>query len=244
MIAVDVGNTTVSLGEFHKGKLHKVHILTQEGLSQKSLQKKFSCFKQNEPAVVCSVVPEANRFFRNLGRRIYLIGKDIKVPIKSLYDSKKVGIDRLVAAYEAKKINPSVRIVLDFGTAITVDFLSESGDYQGGIILPGVNATLKALRQCSLLPKRIKIEQTSCLIPENTSESINKGLEEGFSHMLNGIISKYQDLLKIEEKNKVLITGGDFLRLNLELTFNFCYVKDLVLKGIYSLYQKSKNLNS
>lgn len=237
MIGIDIGNTAIKFGIFNKDKLTKVYFLDKKEASVKSIKRFLSKIDKRHPIFICSVVPEINHLFFKLKREIFVVEKDIKIPIKCFYDKNKVGPDRLLAAYAAKKIKGSVRLILDFGTAITLDFLSKKGDYQGGIILPGINSTLTTFKRCALLPDRIKIKATRKIIPQNTSESINKGLQDGFSIMINGLIAKYRQKLKLSRCDKILITGGDFSLLKSRFEFNFHYKKHLVLQGLFYLYQ-------
>ncbi|MCF7887978.1 MAG: type III pantothenate kinase [Candidatus Omnitrophica bacterium] len=244
MIAVDAGNTSIKFGIFYKNKLKKVFSLKREEASKKTVKKALAGFEKKSLIFLCSVVPEINNLFTHLRQTVYLVGDDLRIPIKSLYDKDKVGSDRLLAAYAARKIDASIRLVVDFGTAITLDFISKKGDYQGGIILPGINSTLKTFKNCALLPNNITIKKTKRLIPKNTSESINKGLQDGFSLMVNGLVDKYQKKLKLSKRDKVVVTGGDFLKVKPYLNFKFQYEKHLVLQGLFYLYQDFLSKNS
>ncbi|MFA7677273.1 MAG: type III pantothenate kinase, partial [Candidatus Omnitrophota bacterium] len=198
MIAVDIGNTCLHFAWINKGRVKKTMSLATASATDKVIRNIIAKNSQ-EVFVVCSVVPGLTRFFS--GRKnIIVVGKDIKVPIASLYDEKQVGQDRLVGAYAAKEIFPGARLVLDFGTAITLDFISKKGYYQGGIILPGIGSTLRAFSNCALLPRRINFSITKKLIPQNTKDSINRGLQEGFVFMINGLVQKYKKSLNIKPK--------------------------------------------
>ncbi len=238
MIGVDIGNTNLKIGKFNKTQLVKVHSLENKKITKKKIKEILSEFKKDQTIFICSVVPELNYLFSNLEKNIKIIGKDLEVPIKSNYNKNQVGSDRLLAAYAAKQQKPLPRLILDFGTAITLDFLSENGDYLGGIILAGINSTLTTFKNCALLPNQIKIKKTKKLIPTNTAESINKGLSQGFSLMINGLIQQYQQKLKLGKQDQVLVTGGDFSILKPHLTFNYRYQKHLVLQGLFHLSQK------
>ena len=123
-------------------------------------------------------------------------------------------MDRLVLAYAAKKIYPQTRLIIDFGTATTLDFLSKNGDYQGGFILPGVGSTLKVLSGCALLPTNIRFKRSRSFVPKTTLSSITRGLEEGFSAMINSLVKKSKQKLKLAAKDKVIITGKDIEKIN------------------------------
>lgn len=243
MLGIDIGNTNLKIGKFRKNRLEEVYLWENDKVNKSKIRKVLANQDKTEPILVCSVVPKMNSFFSGFKKNIKIVGKDIKVPIKCNYNKKQVGSDRLLAAYAAKQEQPAARMILDFGTAITLDFLSKRGDYLGGIILPGINSTLKTFKNCALLPNHLEIKKSRKTIPTNTAESINKGLQQGFSLMLNSLISKYRGDLKLSGKDKILVTGGDFLVLKPYLTFNFEYKKHLVLKGLFHLYQKYFSYN-
>ena len=155
----------------------------------------------------------------------------VKVPIKNLYrNPKQVGQDRLVNAYVAKEIFGFPLVIVDFGTAITFDVISEKGDYLGGIIAPGIGISLEALHEkCALLPK-VKLTQTKTFIGKDTKGSILSGILFGFGCLCDGIILKLKK--KFKRKPIVVATGG-----NVDLMRRFCKQLDrvdenLTLKGL------------
>ena len=234
MIVVDIGNTSIHLAWTKKGKIKKTLKIPFSGTSSRRIKEILS-HGPKEIIIACSVVPRISKIFKTLKKEVYFVGKDIKVPIKCLYDKKLVGMDRLVGAYSAKRFFPQARLVLDFGTAVTMDFLSKPGDYQGGIILPGIGSTLKVLSSCAMLPKKIEFKPAKKSLPRTTAESINQGLEEGFSLMLNSLVRKYKKDLQIGPKNEVIITGGDAPLIMPKLDFPCQYEPLLVLKGLVAL---------
>lgn len=242
MIAVDVGNTSIHIAHFKRGRFKKAKKIPTIGVTKASLRRVLSP-KLNEKILVCSVVPKVTKIFKSLKMPVCIVGQDIKVPIGSSYDKRRIGMDRLVGAYAAKKLFPGVRLALDFGTAITLDFLSEGNVYQGGIILPGVGSTLGVLSKCALLPKRIKFKKTKKLIPTTTESSITKGLAEGFSLMINSLVRRYKKKLKIAKNKRVIITGGDAGVIMPGLDFPFKYEPSLVLKGLEILSRSLPSKN-
>jgi len=231
MIVVDIGNTKLQFAWIKDKKILKTANLATDAVSKKKIIKILAKYPK-EGVLVCSVVPRVTKLFQNLNNKVFVVGRDIRVPIKSLYSKKEIGMDRLVGAFSARLFFPKVRFILDFGTAITLDFLSKNGTYQGGIILPGIGSTLRALSGCALLPKKIKFKRIRKTIPTGTKESINKGLEEGFSLMINSLIKKYKCDLKVKPREKVLITGGEALISAPKLDFPYKYEPFLVLKGL------------
>jgi type III pantothenate kinase len=238
IITVDIGNTTINFGWFSGWRLIK----TKKIATKTATKKKIKTILNNTsiyPVGISSVVPEANKLFKSLPQKVYFAGKNLKVPIKSLYDSKCVGMDRLVGAWTAKKIFPQTRLVLDFGTAVTLDFISKKGVYQGGIIMPGIGSTQKVLSACALLPEKITYQEPKRIIPKNTIESISAGIGKGFPFMINGLITKYSKLLNLPGSTPVIITGGEAAIIIKHLKFNYICEPFLVLKGLNLLLNRS-----
>ncbi|MDP2922126.1 MAG: type III pantothenate kinase [Candidatus Omnitrophota bacterium] len=237
MIAVDVGNTSLHFAWGKDNKIIKTVQLSTHKATIKAIGK-IICRYPNEEIFVCSVVPAITELFKKLGHKVNIIGRDITVPVRCLYNKKKVGMDRLVGAFAAKVLYPHVRIIIDFGTAITFDVLSKSGDYEGGLILPGVGSTLKVLSVCALLPKKIVMKKTKRLVPRDTSESISKGVEEGFSAMMNALVKKYKKSLKLSDCDAIVITGGDARYILPKIGFSYVYDPYLVIKGTFILSRR------
>ncbi|MCK4912710.1 MAG: type III pantothenate kinase [Candidatus Omnitrophica bacterium] len=240
MIAVDAGNTSIHIAHFKEGKLKGSKKIPTSGVTKTSLSRALN-LKLSEKVLVCSVVPKVTKIFKSLEAPVYIAGPDVVIPIKSLYNKKQIGMDRLVGAYAAKKLFSGTRLVLDFGTAITLDFLSKTNLYQGGLILPGVGSTLRVFANCALLPNQTKFEKTKRIIPITTEDSIAKGLTEGFSLMINSLVKKYKKKLKIAQNKEVIVTGGEAKVIMPNLDFSFKYEPLLVLKGLEIL---SHNLPS
>lgn len=236
MILVDIGNTNINFAWGDKAKLRKFKALPTLKAKRSSLKRIIGQYPDSD-ILVCSVVPGCDYLFGSF-KNAFFAGHDLKIPIVCRYRKNQVGIDRLVCAWAAKKLYPCVRIVVDFGTAITVDFLSAGGTYEGGIILPGIGSTLRVLSNCALLPDKVKLRTRRGLIPRNTTDSIAKGLGCGFAAMLNGVIAQYQSQLSMRRDETVVITGGEAGFICKKLDFTYRIDGHLVLKGLNML---SKN---
>jgi len=231
MIAVDIGNTNLHFAWFDNSRIIKTAKLSTQNISIFDLINIIPKSYQNN-IFICSVVPRITALFEKIYSPIYIAGKNLKIPIRCLYNKNEVGMDRLVGVIAVKVIYPKIRIVLDFGTAITLDFLSASGDYQGGIILPGIGSTLKVFANCALLPSTIKFIKSKNIIPKNTKESINCGLQKGFPAMINSLIKEYKKRLRIPSSAKIIVTGGEAKIIIPKLSFACKYEPYLVLKGL------------
>ncbi|MCM8831402.1 MAG: type III pantothenate kinase [Candidatus Omnitrophica bacterium] len=233
MIAVDIGNTNINFAYILGKKILKRTILPTKDVSLSNI-KKIILKYPFDTIILCSVVPQVTEIFKKLNNKLYIVGEDIFVPLKCLYDKKQIGQDRLVVAFAANNLYKNVKIIIDFGTAITFDFLL-NGTYQGGLILPGISSSIKTLSNCALLPKKINLKLTRAIIPKNTYNSISKGVIEGFVQMLNGLVEKYKKLLSLTIKDNIIITGGDVIYIKQYLNFKYIYDKDLIIKGLLLL---------
>ncbi len=251
ILAVDIGNTTVSFGVLRGKRVLKVYTVEIRVPKLKlrvALKKTLGRIKREFPnienAVLCSVVPEVlDLCERTIGRGLktkpIVIGRDVKVPMKNNYrDPKQVGQDRLVCAYAAKCLYGQPAIVIDFGTATTFDVISRRGSYEGGIIVSGIRLSAESLFQkTALLPKISAIKGPRALIGKDTQESILSGIFFGHGAMCCGLID--QIAKKIKGKPKVIITGGYTRLMKKFISKKITKIdKDLVFKGMGLLAQK------
>ena len=242
LLAIDIGNTHISLGVFKNGRLIKRYTIQTKEKNYAPGLKKILSQNKISAAILCSVVPKAEKILTEdlkklTGRKPYNIGKDIKVPIKNLYRRpRQVGQDRLVNAYAGIKLYGAPLVVVDFGTAITFDVISKDKEYLGGIILPGLEISLEGLyRRTALLPK-IKLAKPKEFIGRDTKDSILSGIIYGFSAATDGLIRELKK--KIGANALSIGTGG-----NINLMRKFCKRLDkideaLTLKGLDALYEK------
>ncbi len=241
MIFVDIGNTTVYFSIRKSGREVKNFRIPTYKLNRKRLKGIFKRFPSSK-IIICSVVPNLTRLFKKVGKtkEVTVIGEDVKVPISSLYNPKEVGNDRLLCVFAAKKIFGKAKLVIDFGTAITFDFISSRGEYLGGFIFPGIELAYKSLRSCALLGKKVKVNpKVSGKIPKGTSQSINKGIIEGFALLINSWVEKYRRWIaksgKISKDN-IIITGGGAKLILKKLNFPYIYEPNLIFKGMRVLF--------
>ena len=124
-----------------------------------------------------------------------------------LYDSPKdVGADRIVNGIAAYEKYHNACIVVDFGTATTVDFISKNGEYVGGAIAPGLSIALEALFQRASKLPRIEIVRPTEIVGKNTVGSIQSGIFFGYVGLVDGIVQRIQKEQRVQVK--VIATGG------------------------------------
>lgn len=242
LLAIDIGNTNITFGIF-KGKHieRKFNIPTQTYALNK-LKNKLAKLKPLD-AVICSVVPKKTAVLlgdlkKILPGRVFIIGKNLIVPIKNLYrNPKQVGQDRLVNAFAGVTLYGSPLIVVDFGTAVTFDIISKDKAYLGGMILPGLRISLEALNKRTALLPRIILKAPKEFIGKDTKTSMLSGIVYGFGCLTDDLIMRIK---KETGRNTLVVgTGG-----NIDLISKYCTsinAKDinLTLKGLYLIYIKN-----
>ena len=240
LLAIDIGNTNISLGIFQCNRIIKRFNIPTKDYNLENLKKKL-VMTDIDDAVICSVVPNTCKILENdlkssLGRRPYIIGKDIKVPIRNLYQKPgQVGQDRLVNAYAGVMFYGVPLIVVDFGTAVTFDVVSKNKAYLGGMILPGLQISLDALAERTALLPKIKLNKPREFIGRDTQDSMLSGIVYGFAALTDELTKKIKN--KIGKNALVIGTGG-----NISLIKTYCKTldkidKDLTLKGLSFIYR-------
>ncbi len=136
-----------------------------------------------------------------------VIGPGIKTGMPILYENPKdVGADRIVNGIAAYEKYHDACIIVDFGTATTIDLISKKGEYIGGAIAPGLSISLEALIQRASKLPRIEIVKPKEVVGRNTINSIQAGIFYGYVGLVDGIVQRIQN--QHGRKAKVVATGG------------------------------------
>jgi len=211
---IDIGNTSATYGITLDSKTVKSQSLLINQIPELVRKNNKSGLKQENIILISSVVPQSTDYLiSELNARgkfvIYEIGKDIPVPIKSLYEKEsKLGIDRKIDAFGAIKSKKLPCLVFDFGTALTCDLIDEKGTFLGGLIIPGPATSLKSLlNNTAQLPKVFQIKpETGRPYGRNTQDCIQHGVIQAYAAITDGLIAKLSKEFK--KKPHVIITGG------------------------------------
>lgn len=247
VIAIDIGNTNTSIG-----LIDTINIRCHEKLVFPSHQKPeifidhiknfISTIQNNKPHSIhiCSVVPSfktilpdiKNTFSKDYS--ISVLSHDTKLPFTINYDKpKSLGMDRIADFFYAYKKYPNNDcIIIDAGTAITIDLLITGGEFKGGFILPGPLTQLKSLyNNTSQLPLIKDIRRTDKLYPP---QSTNNCIWDGVLYSLaGGIASIVNKLLTSASSDcRILACGGAWDEINKFREFDYIEVPDLTLIGI------------
>lgn len=157
------------------------------------------------PATLFNLRVLCDRYF---GCRPLVVGRpDCALPVEVRVDSpSEVGADRLVNTVAAfDRYGPNL-IIVDFGTATTFDVVGHDGAYVGGVIAPGINLSLEALKNAAAHLPHIDITQPQHVVGTNTVACIQSGAFWGYVGLIEGLCSRIA--AEKERDMKVIATGG------------------------------------
>ncbi len=255
LLAIDVGNSNTSVGLFDKGKnlkfLASLDTDSRKTADQISvdLMNLFMLYRfhytEVSGAILCSVVPPLNFMMekaltRLLGRPPMVVGPGVKTGLNiRMPVQTQVGADIVADAVSAlEKFSPPI-ITIDMGTATTIGVISQGRNYEGGLLLPGVNVSLEALsRRAAQLPD-ISLQHPKSLIGKTTEDCMRSGIVYGTAGMLDGVIDRIREEFP-GQKLSVVATGG-----NAPVIVRYCrnpiiYDKYLLMDGLWTIYQKNR----
>ena len=250
----DIGNTSTKICIINNRELKPKKILLLESKkinSKKLVIKKLSKFLKkksiNKKALFSSVVPKYEMILRKILKKKYKIQlieikkKEIKKIVKiNVKNKKQVGSDRIANAVGVFTKYKNNCIVLDFGTATTFDVVTKNGFYNGGVIAPGVNLSIKSLSNNADLIPNFSIKKQKKIIGKNTLEALRSGFYWGYSGLINNIILKIEKETK--KKYKIIFTGGYAKMFKDAIKKPFIIDKNLTIKGILEIFKKNKEI--
>src|SRR6202049_1804818 len=221
LLALDVGNTNTVLGVFRGSELianwrlttardqtvDEYGILTRELFTLASLDP-----HEIRGVIISSVVPPLNATRKEMAERYFqvhalFVEPGIKTGMPVHYDNpQEVGADRIVNSVAAFAKYGGPCIVVDFGTAINFDAISERGEYLGGALVPGIGISSEALFSRAARLWRVEIRDPGKIIGTNTAQSMQAGLFYGFTDLVDGILERMKR--ELGDSTQVGATGG------------------------------------
>tara|TARA_Y100000590_G_C15382148_1_gene886758 strand:- start:29 stop:805 length:777 start_codon:yes stop_codon:yes gene_type:complete len=249
----DIGNTNIKicLVDFRTFKIKKIIYFNSNRIySINYLKKLFKNFLKGKSiikhALFSSVVPKYHIMLKKFLRNNYKIklneikdkkiNKIVKINIK---EKNQVGSDRIANAVGVYKTYKTNCIVLDFGTATTFDVVTKNGIYNGGIIAPGVNLSLKSLVNSADQIPNFLLKKQKNVIGKNTLSALRSGFYWGYIGLINNIILKIEK--ETGKKYKVIFTGGYANLFKAYIIRSFKIDKNITIRGIIEIFRKNIN---
>jgi type III pantothenate kinase len=252
LLVIDVGNTNTVLGVFQDTRLlaqwrlttNRAQTADEYGILIRNLFSLEGIQADRISAImVASVVPPLNMLLEEMAQKYFhltalFLGPGFRTGMAILYENpQEVGADRIansVAAFE-KYGGPCV--IVDFGTAITFDAVSEKGEYLGGVIAPGIGISSEALFQRTARLPRVEMREPQSVIGTNTVSSMQSGLFYGAVGLVDGILDRLCH--ELGKKTKVVATGGQAPLVAAASKYKPPVESSLTLEGLRIIYERN-----
>jgi type III pantothenate kinase len=245
LLLFDIGNTNTHAGLANGRRVVKQTNLPTAawfGGAAAQRMRKFTGRVRLDGVALCSVVPRATPFVHQTARALWKLGVFELTP-KTLrgvgIDYPKpdtIGPDRLANAVAARHRFGAPVVVLDFGTAVTLDVVNRAGNYAGGIITPGLAAMTDYLHEKTALLPRIKIREIKTSIGKSTEEAMLVGAVHGYRGLVRELIGELKRELKVK-RLPVVATGGYAKLMASKLPEISAVEPNLTLEGLRLVWQ-------
>lgn len=244
LLVLSVGNSRLGIGVFTAGTLEHVVRLThaQRGDWSETISQAWERIAEaDQPAVAAaSVNPPLEGALDQIvkqvtGQAIQWVGRDLDVPIEVLTTNPSAtGIDRILNVAAAYEQMGKACIVVDAGTAVTVDCCGEKGQFLGGAIAPGVGMMLDALHQKTAKLPRVQLEIPQKAVGESTEAAISQGVYYAIRGLVKEVAENYAS--ELGTWPEIIATGGDATLLFKDWELIHAIAPDLALYGIALAY--------
>jgi len=222
MLLVDFGNTRVKAAVLENGRISHVDDIMRPDVDR---------------GMWCAVHPVDSKITEWMtAHGMKQLTADTPIPIQNSYSSpRSLGMDRLAAAVGAWSMKPGHNLlVVDAGTAVTYDFVSADGIYEGGNITPGIELRLKSLHNHTGALPLVSAKGDIPMLGHDTETAIRSGVINGIRKELEGYIN---ELSSIYPSVLVFLTGGDAGFFEIKAKSTIFAVPDLVLRGLARITQ-------
>jgi type III pantothenate kinase len=245
LLAVDVGNSETVLGRFRGGELDGFWRLTTGRSTADELRVAIELLVRESAVgwggIVCSVVPMLTRPWAEALRAVTgrspveLRASNAGIPVE-VDEPASVGPDRLANAFAARRLYGAPAIVVDLGTATTLDCVSKSGAYVGGAIAPGVVTASEELFRRAARLSRVDLRRPKRALGRTTEECLRVGVLWGNAGLVDALVRRVR--AELGGRPKVIATGGLAPVLAPECETVDLVDEGLTLKGLRLLWEE------
>jgi type III pantothenate kinase len=254
LLALDVGNTTVTMGVYEQDSLRATYRFATDvnrfadeyGVLMQSLLSHDRLTPDDiGEAVIACVVPDLEPTFISICRRYFdvrpvIVSAGVKTGLRILYDTPRdVGADRVADAVAACQLYGTPVIVVDLGTGTVFDAINRDGEYVGGAIAPGIGIASEALFRRAAKLYRVELSRPKSAIGRNTVTAMQSGILFGYVGMIEGIVARMKE--ELGEESKVIGTGGYAEILCKETDVFHAVNADLTLHGLRLIFEMNRS---
>lgn len=231
VVAIDAGNTSIKVGLFENSILKKTYRIDSKELTDIA-----TSFKTNNSIISSVLSKEETAKISKLFNQPILLSSDTKLPIKLQYETKNtLGIDRICnAVYAHSQLKKGIGVIIDVGTCIKFDVVSEEGHYLGGSISPGIQLRYNSLNDYTGNLPRLKIKSKTMITGVDTATSIQSGVINGIQSEIQGFIDQYSSQF---QNLTFFITGGDAQYFEFHSKNSIFANENLTLLGLNNIYE-------
>lgn len=253
LLAIDIGNTNILIGGIKDDEIiFKARIATdrtrtsdQYGVEIKNMIEALGAkISDISDCIISSVVPPVFNSVRTgvikiIGKQPMVVGPGLKTGLNIHVDvPSQVGSDRIVIAVAALAEYQAPLILIDMGTATTIEVVEPENRYLGGVIFPGVKVSLDALTSRAAQLPGISLDQPKHVIGKNTVDCMRSGTMYGNAAMIDGLVERMEE--ELGHRSTIIATGGLARFITPLCKREIIVEKDLLLKGLNLLYKKNK----
>lgn len=252
VLAVDIGNSNIVLGCFENEKIHFIERLST---NQSSTALEYTVLIKNilelnqmshlsfEGGIISSVVPPVTQTVKDAMVRltqkpVMVVGPGIRSGLKIMLDNPaQLGSDRVADAVAAIHDYPCPLIIIDMGTATTISVIDRNKSFLGGMIIPGLRASLDSLTMRTSQLPRISLDPPRRVIGTNTVDCMRSGIIYSTAASIDGSIDRIEE--ELGEPCTLVSTGG---MANTIIPFcrrDIIIDDSLLLKGLMIIYNKN-----
>ena len=254
LLAIDIGNTNIVIGCIQDDEiLFKARIATdrtrtsdQYGVEIKNMLEAFGVSREDiSDCIISSVVPPVFHSVRTgvvkvIGKQPMVVGPGLKTGLNIRVDvPSQVGSDRIVIAVAALAEYKPPLILMDMGTATTIEVVAENNTYIGGVIFPGVKVSLDALTSRAAQLPAISLDRPRNVVGKNTVDCMRSGMMYGTAAMIDGLVDRIEE--ELGYRATLVATGGMAQFVTPLCKREIILEKDLLLKGLNLIYKKNKH---
>lgn len=253
LLAIDIGNTNLVIGCFQGDELKfKARIATdysrtsdQYGVEIKNMMEAYGVRVSDiDDCIISSVVPPVFNSVRTgvwkvIGKQPMVVGPGLKTGLNIHVDvPSQVGSDRIVIAVAALAEYKAPLILMDLGTATTIEVVEPENRYLGGVIFPGVKVSLEALSSRAAQLPGISLDKPKQVIGKNTVDCMRSGTMYGTAAMIDGLVERME--AELGHECTLIATGGMAQFITPLCKRDIILDKNLLLKGLNVIYKKNK----
>ncbi len=253
VLTMDIGNTHTVIGGFLEGEIKFVSRLSTNA---KKTEDEYAALlydifrlehvekPQVQGAIISSVVPALNQTMTAALNKVcgitpMIVGPGVKSGVNLLVDNpQQVGADLVCAAAAVAELYPTPALIVDMGTATKLTVLDETGAFRGVSIGPGVQMGMAALSGGTAQLPQISLHAPKTVIGKNTVECMQSGVVYGNACMIDGMAERIEEEFGMPLNR--IATGGIAKYIIPHCRLDFTMDRDLILKGLYFIYQKNK----